>query len=372
MSRLGPFYAALAIFPLLALVASVPYIALQYRRRGTVGAGHLALAGAFGLYLVALAFYVILPLRPVTPDFCQVFGVDPQWNPLYVLGEARVDRAVGGWRAVLGNPDVQQTVLNVLLFIPLGLFVRHLLKRGVAATIAVGFGVSLLIELTQLTGNWGLYPCAYRFFETNDLITNTTGAAIGAAMAPMLRAVPAQLSLRRPEDPQPVTAMRRALAAICDTALLLLASVILIALAGVVLEATRGQLFESSSIRAQMLRASALALPGVALLLIVPLAWQGRTLGEWVVLLRPLDRSGRSPQPAATIGRFLAGPGLLLILACAAILGSTAALYIGLIAIVGHLLAIATAESAPAGANTRSGLVIADSRRDPEISRKPV
>lgn len=362
MSRLGPFYAALAIFPLLALAASVPYIALQYRRRGTVGAGHLALAATFGLYLIALAFFVILPLRPVTPDFCTVYGVDAVWNPLYIVNEARVDRAVGGWRAVLGNADVQQTVLNVLLFIPLGLFVRHLLKQRVRTTIAIGFGVSLLIELTQLTGNWGLYPCAYRFFETNDLITNTTGAAIGAAMAPMLRAVPAQFSLRHPEEPQPVTALRRVLAALCDIALLLLASVILIALAGVVLEATRGQLFESNSIRAQMLRASALALPGLALLLIVPLAWQGRTIGEWVVLLRPVDPKGRPPQPAMVIGRFLAGPGLLLVLACAGILGSTAAWYIAAIAIAVHLVAIVSAASGPDGASTRTGLKISDAR----------
>jgi uncharacterized RDD family membrane protein YckC len=181
-------------------------------------------------------------------------------------------------------------------------------------------------------------------------------------MAPMLRAIPAQLSLRHPEDPQPVTALRRLFAALCDAAALLFSSVILIALAGVVLEATRGQLFESDSIRAEMLRASALALPGIALLLIVPLAWQGRTLGEWVVLLRPLEANGQPPPPAATIGRFLAGPGLLLILACAGILGSTAAWYIAAAVVAGHLVAIATARSTAEGAHYRSGLIIGDAR----------
>jgi glycopeptide antibiotics resistance protein len=368
LSRLGPLYAALAIFPLLALSAGLPYVAIQYRRRGTVGAGHLALAGAFGLYLIALAFFVILPLRPVTPDFCDVYGVSAQWNPFHLLNEVRYDRAVGGWHAVLGNADVQQFVLNVFLFIPLGLFVRHLRRRGVAATVAIGFGVSLLIELTQLTGNWGLYPCAYRFFETNDLFTNTLGTAIGAAMAPMLRAVPAQLILERPQDPQPVTPLRRLLAALCDLASILLAGLVLIALAGVVLEATRGQLFDSDSIRAQMLRVTALATPAVALLLVLPLAWGGRTLGEWAVLIRPVSPSGRAPVPALTIGRFLAGPAPLILLTCAGILGSTAAWYVGAgVAIVQIALVIA-APRGEIGARTRSGLVIVDSR---QILQKP-
>ena len=43
----------------------------------------------------------------------------------------------------------------------------------------IGFLASLLIEVTQLTGIFGLYPCAYRFFEVDDLITNTTGTLLG-------------------------------------------------------------------------------------------------------------------------------------------------------------------------------------------------
>ncbi len=161
-------------------------------RLGPLSAGQLLLASLFGLYLVGLLFTVVLPLRPVTPDFCQVFGVEARLNPLNVISEARLERAGGGWSAVLRNGDVQDLFLNVLLFIPLGLFVRHLFKRGLLATVAIGAAVSLVIELTQLTGNWGLYPCAYRFFSISDLITNTLGAGIGAALAPILGLVPRQ------------------------------------------------------------------------------------------------------------------------------------------------------------------------------------
>ena len=45
-----------------------------------------------------------------------------------------------------------------------------------------GFGLSLTVELTQLTGLWGLYPCPYRQFDVDDLILNTTGVALGFAV----------------------------------------------------------------------------------------------------------------------------------------------------------------------------------------------
>ena len=192
LSRLAPIYAAIAIFPLIAAGAALPYVALQYRRNGTLGAGQLLLAGLFGLYLVGLAFTVVLPLRPVSPEFCDVFGVNARLDPFHVFDHVSAVRRSGGLSAVLHDPDVQDLPLNVLLFVPLGMFVRHLLNRGFLATVAIGAGVSFFIELTQLTGDWGLYPCAYRYFSTADLITNTIGAGIGAFCAPLLALIPAR------------------------------------------------------------------------------------------------------------------------------------------------------------------------------------
>ena len=125
-----------------------------------------------------------------------------------------------GFSAVLRDPDVQDLPLNVLLFIPLGMFVRHLLGRGFLATVAIGGAVSVFIELTQLTGDWGLYPCAYRFFSTSDLITNTIGAGIGAFCAPLLRLVPGQSTPTTQAELRRVTPRRRYLAAMCNVALI--------------------------------------------------------------------------------------------------------------------------------------------------------
>ena len=81
------------------------------------------------------------------------------------------------------NQAFLQVVLNVVLFLPFGVFVRLITHRGVVVATVLGFAVSLLIEVTQLTGVWGVYPCAYRLFDVDDLLTNTLGAFLGAVLS---------------------------------------------------------------------------------------------------------------------------------------------------------------------------------------------
>lgn len=69
--------------------------------------------------------------------------------------------------------DFGSSFLNVLLFIPLGLFLTVLWKRyrSFLRTILFGFGFSLAIELLQMFTR--------RATDVNDLMTNTLGAALG-------------------------------------------------------------------------------------------------------------------------------------------------------------------------------------------------
>jgi glycopeptide antibiotics resistance protein len=363
LSRLGPLYAAIAIFPLIAAGAALPYVALQYRRNGSLGAGQLALAALFGLYLVGLAFAVVLPLRPVTPEFCQLFGVEARLDPLVVVNEARAVRAESGWLAVLRNDDVQDVFLNVILFVPLGMLIRHLFKRGFATTVGIGAVVSLLIELTQLTGNWGLYPCAYRFFSTSDLITNTVGAGIGALFAPLLALVPWQATPSGQAELRRVTPGRRYLASLVNVSLIAFCGFALLALSGFTLDASRGQLFLSDGLRSQTLRAVALVLiPGVAAYLLIPLAWGGRSPGEWAVLLRPVAPGGGEPEGAAIFTRFAVVQAPMLLLAAAGAAGFEPAWAVLLGLAAGHATLVATAKERDGAAELRVGARIEDSR----------
>ncbi len=65
------------------------------------------------------------------------------------------------------------TVLNVVMFIPLGFFLPLLWLpyRSAVKTVLFGFSLSLAIELLQMF--------TFRATDVNDLITNTLGALIG-------------------------------------------------------------------------------------------------------------------------------------------------------------------------------------------------
>src|SRR5699024_7095328 len=41
-------------------------------------------------------------------------------------------------------------------------------------------------EITQLTGIYGIYNCAYRLFDVDDLLFNTIGGIVGFLLAPIL------------------------------------------------------------------------------------------------------------------------------------------------------------------------------------------
>lgn len=69
--------------------------------------------------------------------------------------------------------DLDTTILNVLLFMPLGFFLPLLWKpfRSCLKTMLLGFGITCLIETLQIF--------TYRATDVNDLITNTFGTLLG-------------------------------------------------------------------------------------------------------------------------------------------------------------------------------------------------
>jgi glycopeptide antibiotics resistance protein len=163
---------------LLAVLLLGPTAAVQYRRDGRLGAGDLLTLVGAAVYGLALWTYTLLPF-PVDDTFvCRR-------RQLEVFGSFRpvVDRGMVAPVTLLREAAFQQLALNVLLFVPLGFFVRLVIHRGVVVTTLLGLALSLAIETTQLTGVWGLYHCAYRVFDVDDLLVNTTGALVGGLLA---------------------------------------------------------------------------------------------------------------------------------------------------------------------------------------------
>ena len=203
---------AITLGVVVGVLLFVPFVALSYRRRGGFGVGRFVVWGAALVYVMAIWTYTLLPLPD--PDTIACAGVNIDVTAIADdLRGAFVRRGSG----FATDPAVLQLLLNVLLFLPLGFFLRVLGGRGVITALVVGVGLSGFVEVTQLTGVWGLYPCAYRVFDVDDLLTNTLGAVLGSLLA---LAVPRRYrgSPRLPDadQPQPVTRGRRLLGMLCD------------------------------------------------------------------------------------------------------------------------------------------------------------
>ena len=190
----------------------VPFVALSYRRRGGFGVGRFVIWGAALVYAMAIWTYTLRPLPD--PDTIACAGVNVDVTAIADDVRGAIVRRGGAFAA---DPAVRQLLLNVLLFVPLGFFLRVLGGRGALTALVAGVALSGFVEVTQLTGVWGLYPCAYRVFDVDDLLTNTLGAVLGSLLG---LAVPRRYrgSPRLPDadQPQPVTRGRRLLGMLCD------------------------------------------------------------------------------------------------------------------------------------------------------------
>lgn len=114
-----------------------------------------SLCGAFALYLAAVYALAGLP------------------NILYIRFEPNFNFEPFAYMF----SDLDATVLNVLLFIPLGLALPLLWKPFSSwwRTILFGFLASVFIETMQIF--------SFRATDINDLMTNTLGTAIGFLLA---------------------------------------------------------------------------------------------------------------------------------------------------------------------------------------------
>lgn len=313
----------------LALVVFVPFVAASYRRRGQVGWGRALLAGASLVYALALVAYTLLPFPEVGEGFCdsRIARAGAQTRPFAWID----DMAAFDVANPLRNPALLQVLMNVALFVPLGMLLRHLGGRSVLVTTLAGAAVSTLIECTQLTGNWFLYPCPYRLFDVDDLIANTAGAFLGALAAPLLRIVPGQRLTAEPGAPRPVTIPRRLLGILCDILGAWLTGAFLVASLHAILLLTGG------SERAEWVVALDPVLgtwvPLVVLFVVVPMLGRGGTVGQRAVLLRPALPDGGLPSRARLLARSVLGVGGYLLLEGAGAAG-LASLW-GLVSLVG-------------------------------------
>ena len=290
---------AIVLGTVLAVLLLIPTAAVQYRLDGRLGPRDLAILVTSAIYALAMWTYTLLPM-PVDNTFrCQ----GSQLRVLGSLGLIHVPDS-GGPLALLREPAFLQIVLNVLLFVPLGYFIRVILHRGVLVATIAGFALSLIIELTQRTGVWNLYSCAYRLFDVDDLIVNTLGATVGSLLSILV------VRRRQPDVvlPSTISFGRRLVGFVSD--------LLFVVLTGAASALVYRGLFVVDLIDGAVDRTVQAALQwGVPFAVEVVLVLGfGRTVGEWVVSLHTVPRRRALLLPSRLV-KLAVGVGPLFVLA---------------------------------------------------------
>lgn len=173
---------AIVVFPLVALVFSIPFILHQYHKYGSINFLRVLIVYSFVLCLITIYFLVILPLPNrndvvYKPDMIRLipFGFIED-----IIRESSIQ--VNNPQTILNflkEPCFYTVILNIIMTIPFGMYLRYYFKCNLRKTIKMSFLLSLFFELTQLTGLYFLYPYQYRVFDVDDLMMNTIGGTIG-------------------------------------------------------------------------------------------------------------------------------------------------------------------------------------------------
>lgn len=167
------FIIAVALWPFLSVVLTLPILALMYHRHHRLRIKSVLTAYICVLYALGLAAFTLYPMPDDPASYCLTHSLKPQLHVMRFLHDISTD----------GKIAVLQLLFNVLLFMPLGFALKRWARWSAVLVLPAGFVASAFIEVSQLTGVWGVYPCAYRQFDVDDLITNTLGAVLGCLVA---------------------------------------------------------------------------------------------------------------------------------------------------------------------------------------------
>lgn len=218
-----PVEAALTLFPLVAAAVLVPAAIHGYRRRGRASGWPVLVFYSFVFYVLAALLQTAMPLPADTDAHCTTlhYAASPQLQPFAF--RTRIASAAGGdWSAhsLLTLPPTWTTLLNAVLLLPLGVYLRYHFRQRLFPATVVAFATSLFFETTQYTGLWFVYACPYRQFNIDDLTLNTAGAVLGWLLAgPLAGLLPANdPDHERARYGHRVTLTRRALAFLTDLA----------------------------------------------------------------------------------------------------------------------------------------------------------
>lgn len=146
----------------LFLIFLVYLLVSTFFKRNYYGMGQFTLVLSFAIYLLSMLHLVIFPIEVNLGEYRNLTPWYKAANFIPIL-----------------TIDVKTFVLNVIMLVPLGMYLPFLSRKiqSIKQAARLGFFVSLLFELTQLAIR--ILLGSGRSTDINDLIANTLGAVIG-------------------------------------------------------------------------------------------------------------------------------------------------------------------------------------------------
>lgn len=223
LEYIEPIKTALLTFPILAFLITIPYIIASYRKYGAIPFLRVLITYSFVLYLLTAFYLVILPL-PSPEKLNTMATLSPQLIPFQFVKDiaSQIPNNVDGFSIVLQvmkTKPFYQVAFNLLLTLPFGVYLRYFFKCSFKKTLLFTFLLSLFFEITQVTGLFFIYPKAYRLFDVDDLIINTTGGILGYLVTPLFqKLLPTRemLELNSYKKGKKVSMLRRTMAFLID------------------------------------------------------------------------------------------------------------------------------------------------------------
>lgn len=291
-----PIKFACLVFPVLAAFFTIPYAVYQYRKYGSLLVLRVVIVYSFILYMTCAYFLTMLPLPPIaevarytspTMDLVPFHAWTNFWeNTSLVLSDPST------YLGAMKEQCFYEPFFNILLLVPLGVYLRYYFRRSWWQAILIGFLVSLSFELIQLSALFGIYPRPYRLFQVDDLINNTFGALVGFWITPVFSFfLPSrdrldEVSYKRGRT---VTYMRRGFAFLFDWAILTGA----LHLAGRVFGSpTLSDMLAMDGKRSVVLYIIVIVL----YFILLPWLTRGRTIGKFLVGIRLMSENKRPPK----------------------------------------------------------------------------
>ena len=286
-------------FPFVAFLFTLPFMVVQYRKYGAVLMLRTVIVYSFILYLMCADFLTILPLPPIEKvaqlksEYLQLMPFTDVVNWIQKSGAVLNQPAT--WIRLIWNRDLFVMVANIVMLIPMGIYLRYYFGCSWKQTFFISLGTSLIFELTQLSALFGIYPRPYRLCETDDLITNTLGGMIGFWLAkPLMKRLPTHEHLNAVayHKGQHVSVTRRVTAALVDWMLIGFVMAILVFATPML-----AWLFEGK-VATTLLRLAMLYVTVVFLYFILGEWLQGGlTIGKRLTHLRLIDDRGGQGRP---------------------------------------------------------------------------